>query len=61
MSVSASPPVEPAAGVARKRPGVVSAAVVLLDVLGIGFCLLSLVNYAAIALTIVRGGPDAME
>jgi hypothetical protein len=61
MSLLASPPVEPAAGVATKRPRVVSAAAVLVDVLGIGFCLLSLADYALFGLMGFSGGPPAVD
>jgi hypothetical protein len=61
MSTPASPPVQPAAGVARKRPGVVTGAVVLLDVLGVGLCGLSLVDYWVVGLTGVNGGPRAVD
>jgi hypothetical protein len=61
MSPPASPPVEPPAGVARKRPGVVTTAVVLLDVLGVALCGLSLVDYAVIGMVTVRGGARAVD
>ena len=35
--------------------------VILLDVLGIGFCVLSLVDYAAIGLMSFSGGPPAVD
>jgi hypothetical protein len=61
MSQPTAPSVEPAGGVARKRPLVVSAAVVLLGVLGIGFCVLSLADYALFGLMGFSGGPPAMD
>ena len=61
MSTPASPPVEPAAAVAKKRPGVVTAAVVLLDVLGVALCGLSLVDYVVIGMVSVRGGARAVD
>jgi hypothetical protein len=61
MSAPASPPVEPTTGVARKRPGVVTAAVVLLDILGVGFCGLSLMEFAVLGLIGFSGGPPAVD
>ena len=60
MSLPASPPVA-AAGAGRNRPRVVSAAAVLLDVLGIGFCVLSLADYALLGLMGFGGGPRPVD